>query len=195
MRASGIGVVARALGVVLASGLLLTACSPDDITGVKLSETGAPILVNCGAYFLGVEVSDADTTRSVWVAGKSPGSSEYGVGEVAVGLLPESDWTATSALELDPVPSNWRFVITRLGYDEPLTLIAANSELSVDEVLTPESGKKVAADKFLGKTCGYDPLISRAAQRTTMIVLGAVAALIAAVVVGRKVRHRRRETS
>jgi len=191
VRRRGAGVTALA---VLASGLLLTACSPYDLTGVKLSEAGAPVLTNCGTYFMGVEVYDVDTTRLVWAADKSPGSSDDGVGDIVVGVLPESDWTETAAFDLQPVPSNWRFVIERLGYEEPLTLTAANSALSVNQVFIPESGKTVPANKFMGETCGYDPPISRAAQRTAMIVLGAVAVLVAAVLVGRKVRHRQRES-
>lgn len=194
VRGSGVRRAARALVIVLASGSLLTACSPDDITGVKLSDAGRPILVNCGAYFLGVKVSDADTAREVWTAGKSPGSSEYGVGEIAVGVVPESDWTA-SALHLQPTPSNWRFVITRLGYDEPLTLTVANADLSVDEVFIPDSGKKVAADTFIGKTCGYDPPIPRASQRVMIILFGVAAVPIAVVLVGRNRRRRQREAA
>jgi hypothetical protein len=174
------------LSLVLACVLLLSACSPDDITGVTLSETGVPALTNCGAYFRGVMVSDAETSRLVWAAAKSPGSSEYGVGDIVVGVLPESDWTDVSALELDPVPSTWRFEIARLGYREPLTLTVANSELSADQVVIPETGKAVPADKFIGKTCGYDPPIPRAMQRTVGLALLVIAALVAAALIGRR---------
>ena len=177
----------------VAAGFMLASCSPDDVPGVKLSETGAPVLVNCGTYFSRVEAYDADTGRLVWSAGKRQGSSEHGVGEVEVGVLPDADWVENSPLRLKPFPAVWRFVVSRRGYDDPGTLTAAQSALSTDQVFIFESGKSVPADGFIGKTCGYDPPIPRAVTRA-IAVTALVAALLGAAVVGTVYAVRRRKS-
>lgn len=182
-------------GVVIGCALLLAACQPDDIAGVKLSESGAPVVVNCGTFFRGIEVYDGDTDRLVWSAEESPGSSENGVGDVVIGVLPSSEWTEGAPFIPSPTPTNWRFVIDQFGYSTPRTLTALNSSLSTDQVLLFESGEKVDVDTYRGKTCGYDPPISQSLQRTVLMVAVAVAVLIAGVFISVRAWRRRQRPS
>lgn len=177
----------------VAAGFMLASCSPDDVPGVKLSESGAPVLVNCGGYFRRVEAYDADSGRLVWSAGKRQGSSEYGVDQVEVGVLPDADWVENPPLKLQPFPAVWRFVVSRRGYNDSVTLTAAQSVLSSDQVFIFESGKSVPADGFIGKTCGYDPPIPRAVTRA-IAVTALVVAVLGAAVVGTLSAVRRRKS-
>ena len=175
---------------IAASGLLLASCSPDDVSGVKLSESGAPVLENCGAYFRAVEAYNADTGRLVWSAGKPQSSSEYGVGRVELGVLPDDDWVENSPLSLEPLPAVWKFVVSRRNSNDPEALAANHAALSTDQVFIFESGTSVPADEFRGQTCGYDPPIPRAVTRAVAVVLVAVVALAAGVVGIRYARRR-----
>jgi len=173
-----------------ASVMLLASCSPDDVSGVKLSENGAPVLENCGAYFRGVEAYDAETGRLIWSASKPQSSSDYGVGQVEVGVLPDADWVETSPLNLEPLPAVWRFVVSRRNFNDPETLAATHAGLSTDQVFIFESGKRVPADEFLGQTCGYDPPIPPAVTGAVAGVLAGAVILAAGVVGARRARRR-----
>lgn len=177
---------------IVATGFVLGGCSPDDSSGVKLSARGTPVLVNCGTYFTRLDAFDADTGRLVWSAGSPQGTSEYGVGEIEVGVLPDIDWLEYSPSAGESRPAVWRFVVDRTGYDEPVTFTAARSALSNDHVFIFDSGKNVPADEFIGKTCGYDPPIPPAITRVFVWTALAATAIVAAVVGTIYVRRRRR---
>ncbi len=173
---------------------MLTSCSPDDISGVSLSESGIPVLMNCGGYFKGIYVYDADTGRLVWSAAKPQGSSAHGVDHIEVGVLPAKDWVETSSFKSAPVPTEWRFVISTIHDSEPVTFTVAQASLSADQVFIFKSGKSVPADGFVGKTCGYDPPIPRAVTRAVFVAVGA-AAVLASLAVGIRSTVARRRRS
>ena len=95
----------------LASMVLLSGCSPDNVTGVGLSMQRMPQLHNCGTWFRAVTVTDAETGREIWSAEKSSDANEYGVADVTVGVLPDADWVEGTAISVDPRPAVWRFAI------------------------------------------------------------------------------------
>ena len=180
----------------LAAVLALTGCSPEDISAVKLSDDGAPLLVNCGIYFRGVEAYDADSGRLVWSAGKPDLATGYGVAEVEVGVLPAQDWVATSPLQMEPMPTSWRFVAVSLDATDPMTLEVAGADLSKDEVFIFRNGRRESTSNFREDTCGYGPPISARTIRVILIVLGGAAAALAigAGLVRRRLRGTRPRT-
>ncbi len=168
---------AAILAAVLVSGFLLAGCSPDDISGVRLSDQGAPVLVNCGTYFRSVKAYDASSGRLLWSAGKPKQSSDSGVAEVELGVLPDKDWVEDSPLKMNTSPTAWRFIVSRSGYSDPTTWEVAASDLSADQVFVLGTGERVSPEHFRGKTCGYDPPVPSLVTRVVLIVLvvGAVA--------------------
>ena len=167
------------IAAVLLAGVALTGCSPENIPAVTLSESGAPVLVNCGTYFRGVEARDADSGRLVWSASKPDISAGYGVGEVEVGVLPGNDWVETSPLQLEPVPIRWRFVVTGIDPADRMTLEVASDELSTGRAFIFQSGTSKTSEDFRNDTCGYGPPVKAA----TIVVILIVLAVIAGVVV------------
>lgn len=162
---------------------------PVDVLPERVDEKGTPRVRGR------VEVAHTRRTtliRADWSgqpASKPQSSSEYGVGQVEVGVLPDADWVENSPLSLEPLPAVWRFVVSRRNSNDPETLAAVHATLSTDQVFIFEFGKSVAADEFQGQTCGYDPWTPRAVTRAVAVVL-VIAVVLAAGVFD--IRHARR---
>ena len=172
------------IAAVLAAGLTLTGCSPENIPAVTLSDNGVPTLVNCGTYFRGVEAYDADSGRLVWSAGKPDLSSGYGVGKVEVGLLPAQDWVEKSPLQMDPSLTRWRFVVVDLNAADPTTFEVASDRLSASQVFIFRDGATETSEHFRNDTCGYGPPGNASKITVILIVLGAIAGSFVIGIVG-----------
>ena len=149
-----------------------------------MSASGRPVLVNCGGYFVGVEAYDRASGRLVWSATRDA-DARYGVDEIEIGVLPEPEWVESSRLSISPIPEEWRFVITMRDYDVPWTFEVDHHLLSQDAVVLLESGERVSAERFMGKTCGYDPLIPPA-MTFSAVAAGGLFVAVALVANGKR---------
>jgi hypothetical protein len=174
---------AASCGVVIAIGTVLSSCSPSNISGVKLSNFGTPVLVNCGTFFRGVEAYDAATGTLVWSA-HAQDSSEGGVAEVEVGILPAQDWIEVSPPQMDDVPATWRLVVAN-GSDSALTIEVATANLSQDRVFVPAEKKSVSLADFRRSTCDGVPALLFLLSWGLPIV-GVAAILIALIYTSRR---------
>jgi hypothetical protein len=174
---------AASCGVVIAIGTVLSSCSPSNISGVKLSNFGTPVLVNCGTFFRGVEAYDAATGTLVWSA-HAQDSSEGGVAEVEVGILPAQDWIEVSPPQMDDLPATWRLVVAN-GSDSALTIEVATANLSQDRVFVPAEKKSVSLADFRRSTCDGVPALLFLLSWGLPIV-GVAAILIALIYTSRR---------
>jgi Protein of unknown function (DUF2510) len=165
----------------LAAGLALTGCSPENLPAVTLSDDGAPVLLNCGTYYRRVEAYDADSGRLVWSASKSDLSAGYGVGEVEVGVLPGKDWVERSPLQMEPVPTRWRFVVVNIDPAYATTLDVASDELTAGQAQVLRDGTRMSLEDFRNDTCGYGPPVKTPSMGVILIVVSAIAAVVVLV--------------
>ena len=163
----------RTRWVVLFGLPLLTACSPVNVSGVTMSDAGRPKLVNCGAYFRSVDARDKDSGETLWSA-HADETTEYGVGEVEVGVLPADDWEVVTPLEPGTSPDAWRFDVTVRNSAESQSFEVAASDLASGRVLIFEDRSSATLAEFDGDRCDNGPLVP----------LSVVLPLTAAAVVG-----------
>jgi hypothetical protein len=150
---------------------LLTACSPVDVSGVMVSESGRPVLVNCGAYFRSVDARDASSGETLWSARAAKGS-EYGVGEIEIGVLPADDWEELTALEVSSTPDEWRFEIGGLDLSKTRSIDVAAGDLAVGRVLSLDDKSSMTFTQFDEDRCGNSPIIP---SSLALLMAGAMA--------------------
>lgn len=165
--------------------MVLTGCSPDNVTGIGLTPQGAPVLRNCGAWFRAVHVSDGQSSRVIWSAAKRDGASVYGVGDVQVGLLPDKDWLEQAPLSLEPRPGVWRFTI-QFRESVPQTIDVADPDLVGGRLFIPGRSGLVSEKSFRDDVCGDAPLLPTKALVISLGVLAVVGLATARVVKARK---------
>jgi hypothetical protein len=176
-------IVVGALAVLIS--MVLTGCSPDNLTGIGLTPEGGPVLRNCGAFFRAVQVSDAQSSRMIWSAAKRDGASVYGVGDVQVGLLPDTDWSEQAPFSLEPRPGVWRFTI-HFRESGPQTIDVADRDLVGGRLFIPGRSGLVSENAFRDDVCGNAPLLSTTALVASLGVLLVVGLATARLVNARK---------
>jgi hypothetical protein len=167
---------------------LVTGCSPSNVTGVGLSADGAPVLRNCGAWFRGVQVSDQQSGRAVWSAGKPDSATVFGVDEVQVGLLPGTDWVEQTSLTLEPRPAVWRCAI-QFRDDEPRTIDVDDHDLAAGEVFLPGKSRHVSESAFRHDVCDFGRPVS-----LKVLLAGLAVAAVIGLAAAFFDRRRRRES-
>lgn len=182
-RASKRGVRLGALVLLLSS--VLAGCSPDNVTGIGLAPDGEPMLRNCGSWFRGVQATDQRSGRVVWSAAKRSDASEFGVGQVTVGVLPDKDWVEKSQLSRDPRPASWRFAI-QFGASGPQTIDVSDGDLVAGQLFVPGRSEHVSEKAFRDDLCGYAPLVS---GKSLLMAVGSV--LLLALALALFISHRR----
>lgn len=135
--------------------VLMSACTAANKTGVRLAEDGLPVVVNCGTWIERVEVTDADTGRTVWAAHAvaAPDGGIPGRATVPLGSPPRQ-WTEDSALDLDPRPSTWRFTVDAI---DEVVITVSDAEFETGRVYRPGS-KSESASRFDDQTCSGLPV-------------------------------------
>jgi len=144
---------------VIAACTILASCSPANRTGITVTEAGVPVLRNCGAFFRDVQVSDAETGRTVWSAGKPTGTNEFGVSEVELGVQPDKDWVERVPATIEPRPVMWRFAIQFRDWD-PETILVADADLANGQIYRPGKSGHISEKSFTHDVCGYGTLLS-----------------------------------
>lgn len=157
--------------------VLLSACTAANKTGVRLAEDGLPVVVNCGTWIERVEVTDADTRRTVWVAHAvaAPDGGIPGRATVPLGSPPRQ-WTEDSALELDPRPSTWQFTVDAI---DEVVITVSDAEFETGRVYRP-GNEPEPASRFDGQTCSgipVSPTVLRVGFAGTVVVGGVVVVL------------------
>jgi len=147
---------------------VLAGCSPDNVTAVGLGPDRSPMLQNCGSWFRAVHVTDQGSGRVVWSAAKRSDTSEFGVGEVIVGVLPDKDWVEEAQLSRDPRPAVWRFAI-EFRASGPQTIDIADGDIVAGELYVPGKSGHISEKAFRDNVCGYAPPIS---GRTLVAAVG-----------------------
>jgi hypothetical protein len=155
--------------------MMLTGCSPDNVTGVGLTSEGVPTLKNCGELIRGVTVTDATSGRVVWAAGKPDHASEFGVADVQVGAIPDEEWVEEASLAPEPRPAVWRFAIrSRNGASQTIDVV--DRDLKAGGLLVPGKAAPVTEETFRHDVCGErSGLVAGGASRVALglvVVLG-----------------------
>jgi hypothetical protein len=158
----------RSIMVVASLALITAGCSPDQLVGFGRSAQGAPLLVDCGAWFRGIEVADAQTGRAIWAAAAND-STGRGVDEVVVGTAPAGDWTERVALDPGSGPATWRFALTFRDFPAK-TIDIADHDLVVGSVYLPDRDQQVSRKAFFDDVCGYAPMLPPAVSITLVVV-------------------------
>lgn len=164
--------------------LLLSGCSPDDVTGVTATQAGVPVVTNCGAFIDGVTALDADTGRVVWAAevDEQSGQERTSVDAVTIGGLPER-WIEAVPWDGDASPpARWTLEVSRGAVAEPVVLTVDGAQLEFGNVILAD-GRQVTERDFVDDVCGYGPpddaLRVLVLSVSMAAILGAVAVLAA----------------
>ena len=179
----------RPVAAIAASLCLLTGCSADDTTGVTLSDSGSPVVTNCGTWISGVSVFDDETDILLWsaAAARSAGDeSEATVGDVEIGVLPNLAWHENVVFDPSLAAGRWRFEVDT-GDPDRTVIIADAKDLRPDAVYLLDA-TRVSREVFIDDVCGYAP--SQNGRRSAVIAAALIVTILGATFVTE--RHRRR---